>query len=53
MSERGALFTVGRDVDGVPLFPQSLLDEAGDFAIVFHDEDFHDWQSRDLPLNRV
>ena len=41
MSERGGLFTVGCDVHGVSFFPQALLDKAGDFAIVFHHEDFH------------
>jgi hypothetical protein len=28
-------------VDGVPFLPQAALDEAGDFEIVFDDEDTH------------
>ncbi len=29
------------DIDGVAFFPQALLDESGNFAIVFNDENLH------------
>ena len=35
------LISVGRHIHGVALLPEPLLDETGDFAIVFYDKDFH------------
>jgi hypothetical protein len=36
-----ALFAIGSDVHSIPLFLQPFLNEAGDFLLVFHDQDAH------------
>ncbi len=53
MGEHGCLVAIRREIDGVALFPQTLLDESRDFAIVFNDEDLHGRESNERELNRA
>ena len=51
VGQQEGLVAVRGDVHHVTLFPQTLLDESRDFAVVFHHEDFHGYQSRDPTLS--
>ena len=41
VGQHGGFVAVRRDVHGLALFLQTLLDEPGDLPVVLHDENFH------------
>src|SRR2546423_1375542 len=47
----GGFLTIRRNVDRIPLFPEPLLDEAGDLPIIFHDKDFHGSENKEQAWN--
>ena len=51
--ESQALCAIAGDIHGIPLFLETLLDEARDLLLVFDDQEAHRWHPHSALLDDV